>query len=219
MSIIDKYIKALEDERREMSSYVQNTAAKVTVPESAVTVTTIPSTRHTAVSSLCLAGGALAIIAGLCMEKSGVSVAGGIAVACGAGMMAIDRSSKETVQREVAFYKVTSHYYKSLSDIYKYVSNHWTDKLVELKSSLKADIMKLDLPEQKKNEVVQKVLTTSVVDMAMTEMSAKLGKIERAKDEQGYVQFANVFAKDCIEAINNAFEEQKSVYERLNGVV
>lgn len=137
-------------------------------------------------------------------------------MACGAGIFAMDKRSKTgQTQRDVSYYKVTSYYYKSLSDIYKYVTKNWTDTLVRLKSELKADIMQLAIPDDKKNEAIQSVLTTSVVDMSMTDLSKKLSEIERAKNENGYKQYVAVFEKKCIAAINKAFDEQKAIYEKV----
>ena len=122
MSVKEKYIAALNDEQAKMVSYVKQMTAKVAFPETAVTTTYVKPAKHTIVSAACLIGGAITIAAGLCLEKNGISTAGGVAVACGAGLWAIDRNKKPVVQRDVAFYKVTSHYYKSLSDIFKYVT-------------------------------------------------------------------------------------------------
>ena len=216
MSVKEKYIAALNDEQAKMVSYVKQMTAKVAFPETAVTTTYIKPAKHTVASAACLLGGAVAIAAGLCLEKNGISTAGGVAVACGAGLWAIDRNKKPVVQRDIAFYKVTSHYYKSLSDIFKYVTNSWTDSLVELKSKLKAEIMQQNISEEEKNSAIQSVLTTSVVDMSMADdVSSKLSKLEHDHDEEGYNRFVSIFEKKCIEAINNAFEEQKAVYERL----
>ena len=216
MSIIDKYTEALDSEQTKLISYVKQMTAKIEIPESAVTTTVIKPTHHTAFSAICIIGGALALTVGLCLEKNGVSAVGGVAVACGAGVLAMDRRSQaEHVQREVAYYKVTSYYYKSLSDIYKYVTKNWTDTLVGLKSELKADLMQLAIPEDKKNEAIQSVLTTSVVDMSMADLSKKLSEIEHAKDESGYKKYVAVFEQKCISAINKAFEEQKAIYGKL----
>ena len=174
-----------------------------------------PPAKHTVASAACLVGGAVTMAVGLCLEKNGISTAGGVAVACGAGLWAIDRNKKPVVQRDVTFYKVTSHYYKSLSDIFKYVTNSWTDSLVELKSKLKAEIMQQNISEEEKNSAIQSVLTTSVVDMSMADVSSKLSKLEHDHDEEGYKRFVSIFEKKCIEAINTAYEEQKAVYERL----
>lgn len=87
--------------------------------------------------------------------------------------------------------------------------------MVELKSKLKAEIMLQKISDEEKNSAIQSVLTTSVVDMSMADVSSKLGKIERDHDEEGYKNYVAIFEKKCIEAINNAYEEQKSVYERL----
>ena len=51
--------------------------------------------------------------------------------------------------------------------------------------------------------------------MSMADVSSKLSKLEHDHDEEGYKRFVSIFEKKCIEAINNAFEEQKAVYERL----
>lgn len=215
MSVKEKYIAALNDEQAKMVKYVKQMTAKVAFPETAVTTTYIKPAKHTVASAACLLGGAITIAVGLCLEKNGISAAGGVAVACGAGLWTIDRNKKPVVQREVAYYKVTSHYYKSLSDIFKYVTNSWTGSLVELKSKLKAEIMQQNISEEEKNAAIQSVLTTSVVDMSMADVSSKLAKIERDHSEEGYKHFVAIFEKECIEAINNAYEEQKSVYERL----
>ena len=215
MSVREKYIAALNDEQAKMVSYVKQMTAKVAFPEAAITTTYTKPAKHTVASVACLLGGAVAIVAGLCLEKNGISTAGGVAVACGAGLWAIDKNKKPIVQRDVAFYKVTSHYYKSLSDIFKYVTNSWTDSLVEMKSKLKAEIMQQNISEEEKNSAIQSVLTTSVVDMSMADVSSKLSKLEHDHDEEGYKRFVSIFENKCIEAINNAFEEQKAVYERL----
>ena len=215
MRVKEKYIAALNDEQAKMVSYVKQMTAKVAFPEAAITTTYTKPAKHTIASVACLLGGAVAIVAGLCLEKNGISTAGGVAGACGAGLWAIDKNKKPIVQRDVAFYKVTSHYYKSLSDIFKYVTNSWTDSLVEMKSKLKAEIMQQNISEEEKNSAIQSVLTTSVVDLSMADLSSKLSKIERDHDEEGYKRFVSIFENKCIEAINNAFEEQKAVYERL----
>lgn len=215
MSVKEKYIAALNDEQAKMVSYVKQMTAKVTFPETAVTTNYIKPAKHTVASGICLAGGALSIAVGLYLEKNGISAVGGVAMACGAGLWAIDRNKKPVVQRDVTFYKVTSHYYKSLSDIFKYVTNSWTDSLVELKSKLKTEIMQQNISEEEKNSAIQSVLTTSVVDMSMADVSSKLSKLEHDHDEEGYKRFVSIFEKKCIEAINTAYEEQKAVYERL----
>ena len=215
MRVKEKYIAALNDEQAKVVSYVKQMTAKVAFPEAAITTTYTKPAKHTVASAACLVGGAVTMAVGLCLEKNGISTAGGVAVACGAGLWAIDRNKKPVVQRDVTFYKVTSHYYKSLSDIFQYVKHRWTDSLVELKSKLKAEIMQQNISEEEKNSAIQSVLTTSVVDMSMADVSSKLGKIEKDHDEEGYKRFVSIFEKKCIEAINNAFEEQKAVYERL----
>ena len=216
MRVKEKYIAALNDEQAKMVSYVKQMTAKVAFPEAAITTTYTKPAKHTVASAACLVGGAVTMAAGLCLEKNGISTAGGVAVACGAGLWAIDRNKKPVVQRDVAFYKVTNHYYKSLSDIFKYVTNSWTDSLVELKSKLKAEILQQNISEEEKNSAIQSVLTTSVVDMSMADdVSSKLSKLEHDHDEEGYKRFVSIFEKKCIEAINTAYEEQKAVYERL----
>lgn len=216
MRVKEKYIAALNDEQAKMVSYVKQMTAKVAFPEAAITTTYTKPAKHTVASAACLVGGAVTMAAGLCLEKNGISTAGGVAVACGAGLWAIDRNKKPVVQRDVAFYKVTNHYYKSLSDIFKYVTNSWTDSLVELKSKLKAEIMQQNISEEEKNSAIQSVLTTSVVDMSMADdVSSKLSKLEHDHDEEGYKRFVSIFEKKCIEAINTAYEEQKAVYKRL----
>lgn len=216
MRVKEKYIAALNDEQAKMVSYVKQMTAKVAFPEAAITTTYTKPAKHTVASAACLVGGAVTMAAGLCLEKNGISTAGGVAVACGAVLWAIDRNKKPVVQRDVAFYKVTNHYYKSLSDIFKYVTNSWTDSLVELKSKLKAEIMQQNISEEEKNSAIQSVLTTSVVDMSMADdVSSKLSKLEHDHDEEGYKRFVSIFEKKCIEAINTAYEEQKAVYERL----
>lgn len=215
MSVKEKYIAALNDEHDKMVSYVKQMTAKVVFPETAVSTTYKKPAKHTLASAVCLIGGGITMAAGLCLDKNGISAAGGVAVACGAGLLAIDRNKKPVAQRDVSYYQVTSHYYKSLSDIFKHVTSNWTDTLVELKSKLKAEIMQQNISEEEKNSAIQSVLTTSVVDMSMADISSKLGKIERDHDEEGYKRFVVIFEKECIEAINNAYEEQKSVYERM----
>lgn len=219
--MIEKYIEALTAEQQKLISYVKRMTANVTFPESAVEMTEyIQPKNHKAVSVLCLVGGALAVIAGCYLDKSSVAVAGGIVVAGGAGLMVMDRnnSGNASVQREVDYSRATSHYYKSLSNIYKYATSHWTETLTELKGKIKADIMQMNIAEEKQNEAIQSILTTSVVDMSMSNLSKKLNEIESTKDENGYKQFVPVFERKCIEAINTAFDEQKAIYEKLHSL-
>ena len=109
MRVKEKYIAALNDEQAKVVSYVKQMTAKVAFPETAVTTTYIKPAKHTVASAACLVGGAVTMAAGLCLEKNGISTAGGVAVACGAGLWAIDIKKKPVVQRDFTFYKVTSH--------------------------------------------------------------------------------------------------------------
>ena len=222
MTIVNKYIESLAAEQQEMISYVKRMTANVSFPDSAVVTTQpIQPKNHKAVSVICLAGGVLAMVTGYCMDNNVIMVAGGIAVAGGVSLSVIDskNASNTSVQREVDYFKVTSHYYKSLSDIYKYVTNHWTETLTELKGKLKSDIMQIDMPEEKQNKAIQSILTTSVVDMSMSDLSKDLNGIEKSKDENDYSQYVPVFAHKCIESINTAFDEQKTIYEKLREVL
>lgn len=219
--MIEKYIAALAAEQEELTNYVKDKVAAIAFPEQAVKETQpVPSNSHKGISMLCMAGGALALVAGCCIGKGGLAATGGIAIAAGAGLLIVDRnnSCSGTVQRVVDYYRVTSHYYKSLSAIYKYVADHWTTALTDLKSQLKADIMQLGLSEEQKNQAIQSVLTTSVVIMSMSEMSKKLSAIEKAKDENGYRQFVYVFERECLAALTTACDEQKAVYSKLAGI-
>ncbi len=220
--VVDKYIEALTTEQQELISYVKRMTANISVPDSAIVITQpIQPKNHKAASAICLAGGVLAMVAGYCMNNNVITVAGGIAFAGGAGLSVMDskNSCNASVQREVDYFKVTSHYYKSLSDIYKYVTNHWTGTLAELKGKLKSDIMQIDIPEEKQNKAIQSILTTSVVDMSMSDLSKDLSGIEKSRDENGYNQYVSVFTRKCIESINTAFEEQRAIYGKLREVI
>lgn len=220
--MIEKYIAALVAEQEELANYVKGKVAAIAFPEQAVKVTQpVASNNHKGISMLCMAGGALALVAGCCIGKGGLSATGGIAIAAGAGLLFMDRNktSNGMVQREVDFYRVTSYYYKSLSAIYKYVADCWTTALTDLKSQLKADIQQSGLSEEQKNQAIQSVLTTSVVIMSMSDLSKKLSAIEKAKDENGYRQFVSVFERECLAALSTACEEQKAVYGKLAGIV
>ncbi len=190
MTIVNKYIEALAAEQQEMISYVKRMTANVSFPESAV-VTTQP------------------------IQPKNHSWVRGV----WARVIGSKNASNTSVQREVDYFKVTSHYYKSLSDIYKYVTNHWTETLTELKGKLKSDIMQVNMPEEMQNKAIQSILTTSVVDMSMSALSKDLHGIEMSKNENGYNQYVSVFERKCIEAINTAFDEQRAVYGKLREVI
>ncbi len=220
--MIEKYIAALAAEQDELSNYVKGKVAAIAFPEQVVKVTQpVASNNHKSISVLCMAGGALAFVAGCCIGKGGLAATGGIAIAAGAGLLLMDRNSTNsgTVQREVDFYRVTSYYYKSLSAIYKNVADSWTTALTDLKSQLKADILQSGLSEEQKNKAIQSVLTTSVVMMSMSDLSKKLSAIEKTKDENGYREFVSVFERECLTALSTACEEQKAVYGKLRGLL
>ena len=82
MRVKEKYIAALNDEQAKVVSYVKQMTAKVAFPETAVTTTYIKPAKHTVASAACLVGGAVTMAVGLCLEKNGISTAGGVAVAC-----------------------------------------------------------------------------------------------------------------------------------------
>lgn len=219
--MIEKYIAALVAEQEKLTNYVKGKAAAIAFPEQAIKETQpAPSNSHKGISMLCMAGGALALVAGCCIGKGGLAATGGVAIAAGAGLLIMNRnnSSSGTVQRDVDYYRVTSHYYKSLSAIYKYVADHWTTTLTDLKSQLKADIQRSGLSEEQKNQAIQSVLTTSVVMMSMSEMSKKLSAIEKVKNENGYRQFVSFFERECLAALATACDEQKTVYGKLAGI-
>lgn len=69
MRIIDKYTEAVTSEQTKLISYVKQMTAKISIPDAAVTTKVIKPARHNTVSVACITGGALALIAGLCLEK------------------------------------------------------------------------------------------------------------------------------------------------------
>lgn len=216
MSIVDSKIEALNAEKQELVAYVKEATAKIKIPPSAIEVTAIPLPKHTAASAICVVGGLSALALGLCLEKNGISTVGGVVTACGAGLWMMERNKPSfREQREVKYYQITSCYLKSCSDIFKTVEEKWNGFLIGCKKELKADIMQLDIPESKKNEAIQSILTTSVISMSMAEISSRLNVVEKAEDANGYARVAKTFQVDCIAAIGKAYDEQLGVYENL----
>lgn len=220
MSIVDRKIEALNAEKQELVAYVKEATAKIKIPPSAIEITTTALPKHTAASAICVLGGLSALALGLCLEKNGISTIGGVVTACGAGLWMMERNKPSFQEhREVQFYQITSCYLKSCSDIFKTVEEKWNDFLTDCKKALKSDIMQLDIPESQKNEAIQSILTTSVINLSMAEISSRLNAVEKAKDESGYARVAAKFQADCIAAIGKAYDEQLGVYENLRKIL
>ena len=103
-----------------------------------------------------------------------------------------------------------------MSDIQKYLLSAWKQPTEECKENLKNDIRSLRIEENKKNDAIQSVLATSVINIPMMSVSSELSDIEKQKSIEAYSQYLQTFKNQCIQAIDKAVGDQKAIYEKIN---
>lgn len=225
MSIIDKYNATVDAKRNELATFVSDSIARITLPATSDSLPTKGQPRTTAsrTPSAVIIGGGVVLVAGLALSKSVLAVLGGLAALGGIAMqVSASKQSKArttTPSAEPKYYQLTSRIYAQLSDIQKNLFNDWKDTVNDNKDKLKNEISTLSIDEDKKNEAIQSILTTSVIDIPMMTVSSELSAIERQESVEAYRQYLQTFRSRCLAAIDKAVEEQKTIYAKLDGIL
>lgn len=224
MSIIDKYNASLDAKHTELATFVGDSIARITLPVMEATPATIqesPTGKHT--PSAVIIGGGVVLVAGLALSKTALAVLGGLAALGGIAMQVTSSKQRQTrtaaPSAEPKYYQLTSRIYAQLSDIQKHLFNEWKSTVSDNKDKLKNEISALSIDEGKKNEAIQSVLTTSVIDIPMMTVSSELSAIERQKSVDAYRQYLQTFKARCLQAIDKAIEEQKKTYSALDSIL
>lgn len=225
MSIIDKYNATLDAKRNELATFVSDSIARITLP---ATIDSLPAkgqprTTASRTPSAVIIGGGVVLVAGLALSKSVLAVLGGLAALGGIAMQvsASKQSNARTTtpRAEPKYYQLTSRIYAQLSDIQKHLFNDWKDTVNDNKDKLKNEISTLSINEDKKNEAIQSILTTSVIDIPMMTVSSELSAIERQKSVEAYRQYLQTFKSRCLQALDKAIAAQKKTYSALDGIL
>lgn len=229
MNIVEKYVGILEQDKAGLENYLKENIGRITLPESPE-INPIPTVRKESpinVENVLIAGGGVTTVSGLvCGGTGGAIVAvGGIIVAGGASVARIiSKKKKQAVkeddaQPEMDYYQVTRSVYENLASIRKHLFDTWESSTTTIKNQLKSELNKLDLSEDIRSRAIQSVLGTSVIEISLLDVSKDLGRIEQSKDLAAYKQYLHTFEKDCIQAIQKAFDEQVGIYNSLNTVL
>lgn len=230
MNIVEKYVGILEQDKAGLENYLKENIGRITLPESPE-INPIPTVRKESpinVKNVLIVSGASigGIVGGVCGGTIGWAFAGaGAGAGAGvAGAALISKKKKQAVeeddaQPEMDYYQVTRSVYENLASIRKHLFDTWESSTTTIKNQLKSELNKLDLSEDIRSRAIQSVLGTSVIEISLLDVSKDLGRIEQSKDLAAYKQYLHTFEKDCIQAIQKAFDEQVGIYNSLNTVL
>lgn len=218
MSIIDKYNTTLDAKRSELASFASNSVGKIILPSYETNIQTINSTSgiNKAATAL-LVGGVGVLAGGIATDKTLISVFGGIAFIGGIVMKMTSRKTVTTTNTpsETEYYQITNKVYAQLSDIQKHLFNEWKQTVEDNKEKLKSEIQSLGIEDEKKDIIIQAILSTSVMDISMMTISSELSAVEKQKNIDAYHIYLQTFKSHCLAAIDKAVAEQKAVYAKI----
>ena len=219
MSMIDNYNEILESKRNNLVDFVCERISRISMPVVDDNTSTESTVSHS--NSLPLAlivGGSVVFVAGIAISKSVVTSLGGIVALGGVAMKFASSKKRKDISSTNApkYYQITNRIYAQLSDIQKFLFSEWKQTTEECKENLKNDIRSLRIEENKKNDAIQSVLTTSVINIPMMSVSSELSDIEKQKSIEAYSQYLQTFKNQCIQAIDKAVGDQKAIYEKIN---
>ena len=177
MSIIDKYNTILDSKRTQLVDFVCERINRISFTVVDDNTSSTPTASHD--NSLPLAlivGGSVVFVAGIAISKSVVTALGGIVALGGVTMKFISSNKRKDTSSVNApkYYQITNRIYAQLSDIQKYLLSEWKQTTEECKENLKNDIRSLSIGENEKNDAIQSVLTTSVINIPMMSVSSEL---------------------------------------------
>ena len=218
MSIIDKYNTTLDAKRSELASFASNYDVKIILPRYATNIPTIHSTSGINKAATALLVGGVGVLAGaIATDKTLISVFGGIAFIGGIVMKMTSRKTVTTTNTpsETEYYQITNKVYAQLSDIQKHLFNEWKQTVEDNKEKLKSEIQSLGIEDEKKDIIIQAILSTSVMDISMMTISSELSAVEKQKNIDAYHIYLQTFKSHCLAAIDKAVAEQKAVYAKI----
>lgn len=219
MSIIDKYNTILDSKRTQLVDFVCERINRISFTVVDDNTSSTPTASHD--NSLPLAlivGGSVVFVAGIAISKSVVTALGGIVALGGVTMKFISSNKRKDTSSVNApkYYQITNRIYVQLSDIQKYLLSEWKQTTEECKENLKNDIRSLSIGENEKNDAIQSVLTTSVINIPMMSVSSELSDVEKQKSIEAYSQYLQTFKNQCLLAIDKTVADQKAIYEKIN---
>lgn len=225
MSIVEKYVGILEQDKAGLENYLKENIGRITLPESPEVnpISTVRKESPINVENVVTVAIAIVGVGGL-VYGGPVGTTVGVAGLGVAGVRIFSEKKKQAVkeddaQPEMDYYQVTRSVYENLASIRKHLFDTWESSTTTIKNQLKSELNKLDLSEDIRSRAIQSVLGTSVIEISLLDVSKDLGRIEQSKDLAAYKQYLHTFEKDCIQAIQKAFDEQVGIYNSLNTVL
>ena len=223
MSISERYITILEQRKIELENYLKESIAGIEFPESVTLPTRCDNQRSKSltISYTLMGAGAFIAIGGMVSDKL-LPAIGGFVMAGAGGILYVrnNRVGQPLLQQDAQdFCHISSKVYSALSSIQKHLFEGWDSCTTLIKNQIKSDINRLNIEDEFRNRAIQSVLNTSVIEISMLNVSQDLGKIEQTGDYAAYKQYLYTFERDCLNAIQKAFNEQVHIYDRLNSII
>ena len=102
-------------------------------------------------------------------------------------------------------------------EIVKSVTNEWESFMEGNQSEIRSWINSLDIPQEKKNSLLSKILTFEIVDISISDFTEKINNIQNAQNL--FLQFTQLkreYLRQLTNAIEMATRKQMRKYQELS---
>lgn len=222
---VNKVSLALKEEKDRLIVFFKDRMSTIVFPENNTIVGNkqdSPTATNEKTPLYLLGGGALGLIVGLCVKATAISVLGGAACAVGAYMYFNNKnvaqggdSGLKQENRDFDYSRMSNNIYKTLESAHSHISKEWDTFLSQQNNILVSAIRSSDLDEDKKSELIDKVITRSLIDFSMMDAFTELNSISKTKDVLALKRTTDSIVEKYVAEIGRACDEQLSTYASL----
>lgn len=215
-NLIEPFYKAIQDKQEELKQYVNKQIDAIIIPEQSAVKQEKQPVKTSNVPGGCIVAGIIAAATGIAIGKTVLTV-GGIAVIVVGGLLFLNKkgNNKMPAPDSIDYDSISNELFQTLKNINKHVSDSWYEYTGKQKELLKNQISTSDIEVDKRQDMLEKSLKRSVVDVSMTQILSELSGLSRQKNSREYCQYLIIIKSRIDSAIEQAYNEQVKIYQAV----
>lgn len=214
--LIKPFYKAIQDKQEELKQYVNNQIDTIIIPEQTAGKQEDQPVKTSHVPGGFIVAGIIAAATGIAIGKTVLTV-GGVVVIVAGGLLFLNKKGKNKMPApdSIDYDSISNELFQTLKNINKHVSDSWYEYTGKQKELLKNQISTSDIEADKRQEMLEKSLKRSVVDVSMTQILSELTRLSGKKDSREYRQYLVTIKSSLDSAIDQAYNEQVKIYQAV----
>lgn len=188
-------------EKQSLLSAIANNISVITVPPVQQESTSDENSLAPKIGMGAIAGGLVLLVWGINQESTTLSILGGVVGTVGAYSLLQAQKTSIEINDTTNYTEQVSKVFNTLNEVYKDISEKWYDFVGRANQQFQTIIKELDITDEDKSRLIQKVMTRTVVEMPMNQILLSLNESAKQKDLNAINVTINNFKKDLSRAV------------------